>query len=1381
MERLVRKRDGNIVPYNREKIELAIQKAGKASDSLEVLKSSKELAKNVEFILEKEFFRKGSIPSVEEIQDAVEKILIKCGYSDTAKAYILYREKRREAREFDLTKESALSLVDEYLEKTDWRVNENSNMTYSLQGLNFSVSGSLVARYWLNKIYPEEIRVANDKGLLHIHDLGVLGPYCVGWSLEDLLQRGFGGVRGKIESAPPRHFRTALGQIVNFFYTLQGEAAGAQAFSNFDTLLAPFIRFDKLSYPEVKQAMQEFIFNLNVPTRVGFQCLSEDTEILTVQGWKSYNDVKKGDEIYTFNIETGNIEKKRVEYVFVREYEGYMYNLRNRNQNQLISPGHRVVREISDAEKYKLESIERAIEFKSPISIPVKGENTNPDIDIPDEQLKLLAWILSESSIEKDASHRVSIYQSETAHPKNYEEIINLLSASEFEYTTKLQTGLETCTYIGLLPNSSKVVHKWLGSKSKKMPSFLFNLSKRQARLFLETYIKGDGWDGRGRYRITVTDEEILKGLEAIAVLAGYNFNVRERKVEGISKKSQHILTLTEIKHDYIQKIDIIEYKGVIWSVHTENETVIAKRDGQVFITGNTPFTNLTFDLVPPDNFKNKNIVYGGKKLDSTYGEFTEEISMINTAFAELMMEGDRKGRIFTFPIPTYNIAKDFDWERDDLQRIWEMTAKYGVPYFANFVNSDMNPEDARSMCLHPDEEVLVTNSDNIKRLSIGELVDKYKVGDFDNEGWVPCDERKNLKMLSLNPKTLMLEWTKVTNFFKVTDNFLVEIETEDRKLSRLSRGHLIPIVTKDGIKIKRAEEISEGDYLLSLKKAQNCLSKNYQKLSDALILDEDLAKILGYFIANGHYLFENRKNLKTYLFPKGLQFKFNCKDKESIRTIKSLLEKRLGCKVKSKKDPRYNTFYLYIYNSSLARAFYNAGFKKYSRLPQILFNSPKGVIEAFLAFHFKGDRYEKRKEIHINDNGLSRDLVLLYSLIGKKVILSKYGAHTGESIRFENSDVYITRVKSVNTTELQKPEVFYDVELSDNHLFVHSLGTISHNCCRLRLDKRELKKKGGGLFGADPLTGSIGVVTLNIPRIAYISRNEDEFFFNLSDAMELAKTSLEIKRKVIENFTERGLYPYSRYYLNNVKRDFGKYWANHFSTIGFIGMNEATLNFLGKPISDLSAKEWVVKVIMFMRDKIRDFQEATDNFYNLEATPAEGASYRLAKKDKEQFGNSIITAGDDEVPYYTNSVHLPVTEEHDVFEVLEHQDDLQTLFTGGTVVHLFLGEAIHDWRMCRELVRKIVSNYKLPYFTLTPTFSVCPVHGYLEGANDFCPKPHTEAELNNYGIQLPETGEVIIRPEVYSRIVGYFRPVENWNKGKKKEFSQRATLKIIS
>ncbi|RKZ22095.1 ribonucleoside triphosphate reductase [bacterium] len=678
MERLVRKRDGKIVEYDRGRIVRAVRLA---MEACEVEGDPEEIAKAVEIQLHRTFFRRGSIPHVEEIQDLVERTLMERGFHEVAKAYILYRQKRKEARELKSTLEEAEKLIEQYISREDWRVNENSNMNYSLQGLNFYISSSITARYWLNRIYTEDIKRAHDDGDFHIHDLGILGPYCVGWDLEELLRSGFRGVEGKIESAPAKHFRTALGQVVNFFYTLQGEAAGAQAFSNFDTLLAPFIRYDRLSYKEVKQAMQEFLFNLNVPTRVGFQ----------------------------------------------------------------------------------------------------------------------------------------------------------------------------------------------------------------------------------------------------------------------------------------------------------------------------TPFTNITMDLTVPEMFKDRPVIWAGREMENTYGDFQDEMNMINRAFAELMMEGDAKGRIFTFPIPTYNISKDFDWENENLEPIWEMTGKYGIPYFSNFVNSDMKPEDARSMC------------------------------------------------------------------------------------------------------------------------------------------------------------------------------------------------------------------------------------------------------------------------------------------------------------------------------------------------------------CRLRLDNRELRKRGGGLFGANPLTGSIGVVTINLPRIGYLSRTEEEFFERLEHLMILAKNSLEMKRKVIEDLTEKGLYPYSRVYLRAIKESQGRYWANHFSTIGLVGMNEACMNFLGVPISTPEGKEWAIKVLKFMREKLSDFQEETGNFYNLEATPAEGASYRLAKKDKERFSR-IYTQGDEDAPYYTNSVHLPVNEEHDIFELLEHQDDLQVLFTGGTVVHLFLGEPVRDWRVVRDLVRSIVTNFRLPYFSITPTFSICPVHGYIPGEHEVCPYPHTEEQLRRYGVVIEMDEEELSR-----------------------------------
>ncbi|MBX6424115.1 ribonucleoside triphosphate reductase [Thermosulfurimonas sp. F29] len=661
------KRDGRIVSFEVTRIENAARRALRATG--EDPAEARRIAGMVVERLAREWYARGKTPHVEEIQDLVEEALMRAGYYRTARAYILYREKRREAREISKAVTHAVDLIDEYLDCEDWRVHENSNMTYSLQGLNAHVSSSMVARYWLAKIYPPEVARAHMNGDLHIHDLGYLAPYCMGWNLYDLLKRGFGGVAGKVESAPPRHFRSALGQVVNFIYTLQGEAAGAQALSNFDTLLAPFVRYDRLSYREVKQAIQEFIFNVNVPTRVGFQ----------------------------------------------------------------------------------------------------------------------------------------------------------------------------------------------------------------------------------------------------------------------------------------------------------------------------TPFFNITFDLTCPDPLKNAPVVVGGEERSETYAEFQKEMDMINRAFCELMLAGDARGRIFTFPIPTYNITRDFAYENPNLEPLWEMTRKYGIPYFANFVNSDLKPEDVRSMC------------------------------------------------------------------------------------------------------------------------------------------------------------------------------------------------------------------------------------------------------------------------------------------------------------------------------------------------------------CRLRLDHRKLEHRGGGLFGAAPLTGSIGVVTINLPRIAYLSSSEEEFFERLANLMELAKTSLEIKRKVIEEFTERGLYPYSRVYLDRVKECSGRYWTNHFSTIGIVGMNEACLNFLGKPISDPEAKMWAIRVLEFMREKLSDFQEETGNLYNLEATPAEGTSYRLARIDRHRYPD-IVTAGTKEAPYYTNSVHLPVGHTDDIFEILAHQDDLQVLFTGGTVVHLYVGEEIPDARMVRELVRAVVENFRLPYFSITPTFSVCPVHGYLPGKHEYCPLPHAEADLARYG-----------------------------------------------
>ena len=692
----VRKRDGKLEPFDQERITVAIWKGAKAVGGKD-REQARRISDQVVAELQSRFGEDGC-PTVEEIQDLVEKMLIENGHAQTAKAYILYRKQHSDMRELAALLSSA-DLVDQYLEVEDWRVKENSNMSYSLQGLNNYLSSTVIAKYWISRIYPAKIAESHFSGDIHIHDLGVLGPYCVGWDVSDLLLSGFGGVPGKIESKPAKHFRTALGQVVNFFYTLQGEAAGAQAFSNFDTYLAPFIRYDHLTQKDVEQGLQEFFFNMNVPTRVGFQ----------------------------------------------------------------------------------------------------------------------------------------------------------------------------------------------------------------------------------------------------------------------------------------------------------------------------TPFTNLTLDLTVPEFMKNEGVLFNGRVTEDTYGDMTKEMEMFNSAFADVMAQGDSKGRVFTFPIPTYNITKDFDWDSTVAQKIFEVTAKYGVPYFSNFVNSDMKPEDVRSMC------------------------------------------------------------------------------------------------------------------------------------------------------------------------------------------------------------------------------------------------------------------------------------------------------------------------------------------------------------CRLRIDNRELRKRGGGFFGANPLTGSIGVVTMNMPRIGYLSKDEDEYFERLERVMDVARDSLEIKRKVLEAFTENGLYPYSRRYLRHVKEGYGKFWKNHFSTIGLVGINESMVNLLGQNIASKDGLEFAVKALTFMRKKLMTYQEESGDIYNLEATPAEGTSYRLARIDKRKHPNMIFAnqrqvVANHAEPFYTNSSQLPVDFEGDLFDALEHQENLQTLYTGGTVFHIFLGERLHSWKSAAELIKKVSWNSKLPYFTLTPTFSICPNHGYTNGEHKQC----------------PVCGAVC---EVYSRVVGYLRPVDQWNDGKQAEFAMRKTF----
>lgn len=687
----VQKRDGEIAEFSLAKITEAIKKAFDATkkqynqDIIDLLglRVTADFQENV----------KEGIVTVEEIQDSVETVLEQAGYTDVAKAYILYRKQREKIRNMKSTILDYKDVVNSYVKVEDWRVKENSTVTYSVGGLILSNSGAITANYWLSEIYDEEIANSHKNADIHIHDLSMLTGYCAGWSLKQLIKEGLGGIAGKITSAPASHLSTLCNQMVNFLGIMQNEWAGAQAFSSFDTYLAPFVKVDNLSYKEVKQCIQSFIYGVNTPSRWGTQ----------------------------------------------------------------------------------------------------------------------------------------------------------------------------------------------------------------------------------------------------------------------------------------------------------------------------SPFSNITLDWTVPDDLAELPCIVGGEEMDFCYKDCKKEMDMINKAFIETMIEGDANGRGFQYPIPTYSITKDFDWSDTENNRLlFEMTAKYGTPYFSNYINSDMQPSDVRSMC------------------------------------------------------------------------------------------------------------------------------------------------------------------------------------------------------------------------------------------------------------------------------------------------------------------------------------------------------------CRLRLDLRELRKKTGGFFGSGESTGSVGVVTINMPRIAYLSKDEEEFFARLEKLMDISARSLHIKRQVITKLLEEGLYPYTKRYLGS--------FDNHFSTIGLVGMNEVGLNakWLGNNMVDKKTQGFTEKVLNFMRNKLSDYQEEYGDLYNLEATPAESTSYRLAKHDKERFPN-IITAGKaGDTPYYTNSSHLPVEFTDDIFEALDIQDRLQTLYTSGTVFHGFLGEKLPDWKSAAKLVRAIATNYKLPYYTISPTYSICKEHGYLPGEQFKCPHCGKEAE-------------------VYSRITGYYRPVQNWNDGKTQEYENRKTYQISS
>ena len=688
------KRDGQEVRFDAAKIESAILRAGQACGEFGQLEASLLTAQVVKVLAHR--FGDGRLPDIEGIQDVVEQTLIAANHFETARAYIVYREQRKTLRTDNRVLVDVAASISEYLDRSDWRVAANANQGYSLGGLILNTSGKMIANYWLSHVYPPEIGQAHREGDIHIHDLDMLSGYCAGWSLRNLLNEGLNGVPGKVEASPPKHMSSAIGQIVNFLGTLQNEWAGAQAFSSFDTYMAPFVRVDQLDYGRVKQYIQELIYNLNVPSRWGTQCVDAETECLTEHGWKRHDQLLPGEKIATFDWRQNRLEYLEPLAVTAYDFDGDMYVLRNRTQEQWITPRHKVLRKVFNSEdRWILEDIEQVAELKSPVIVPNAWE-TASEYEIDDKIVMLLAWVVAEGNFDfSEGRQRVSLFQS-TGNPEKAAEIEWLLHELGLSWHRHERTG----TYANypvyryrLNKESSEFVLGYL--ERKCVPDLVRTLSARQIRLFLDTYVKGDGHvEPNGRTRIYTKDAENLDALQELCALAGYGSTLYTRKDSGV-----HVLNVVRNRETYIQLIERKPYKGKVWCPTTRNGTFVARRHGKTFVTGNTPFTNLTFDWVCPDDLKEQVPVIGGKEQPFTYGDLQVEMDMINRAYIEVMTEGDAKGRIFTFPIPTYNITPDFPWESENAERLFEMTAKYGLPYFQNFINSELTPNMVRSMC----------------------------------------------------------------------------------------------------------------------------------------------------------------------------------------------------------------------------------------------------------------------------------------------------------------------------------------------------------------------------------------------------------------------------------------------------------------------------------------------------------------------------------------------------------------------------------------------------------------------------------------------------------------------------------------------------------
>lgn len=1341
----VEKRNNKLVEFDATKIFIALEKAFKETGinyhpsilELLTIRITGDFADKV----------KDGVIKVEDIQDSVENVLMSAGYNKVAKAYIEYRNQHAKLREIKSTVLDYKRLVDNYLKVDDWRVKENSTVTYSIGGLILSNSGAITANYWLSEIYDKEIATAHRDADIHIHDLSMLSGYCAGWSLKQLIQEGLGGVTGKVTSKPASHLVTLCGQMVNFLGIMQNEWAGAQAFSSFDTYLAPFVKVDNLDYIQVKQCIQSFVFGINVPSRWG--CVPLSTEILTEKGWRAYDEVHEGDLIYTWR--DGKLELNPIRKVVVKPFKGKLHSYESRGYKQIVTPDHRMLVRKFNSDECEIMHSKDIFNDNACRPLPIAFSDSSITSSLSDELIKLAAIVYTDGAFDyrpDGTIKKITIYKSPNrfAGVGEIESLLNTLNIKYIRKESKGGFGSPIIQY-RIYGQYARDIEELVGGKTQIASKF-FTLNQRQADLFLRTWAAFDG--NARRFALQYDNDDIRDALQHIAILAGHTSYV-------VNKRKTSYVKICTPRNVYIKKRREIDYDNFVWCPNVENGTAVFREDNKVFISGQcqAPFSNITLDWVVPNDLAELPAIVGGKEMNFCYKDCQKEMDMINKAFLETMIEGDANGRGFQYPIPTYSITKDFNWEETENNRLlFEMAAKYGTPYFSNYVNSDMEPSDIRSMCPVAGNTQILWYSDKKQRFFLSSIKDLHHNG------------TQNIQLIS-NGKLVPAK----VNKFDIPADY--EIELTNGVKIKTTANHLNKVLHKP---YTETRDLTTEDYLpVSLTEFSMSDNLNY-----------DIGKFIGAYLGDGN------KDGEC-----GVVYSLNpVNDRELIEWMNITAPKYFGKTFTELKTKNDTCVLVHIYSHILMGIIkeFVEGSDAYTKAISMKAISQSkdfrlGIIDGYIATDGTHSGTKTKDVICTASKTMVDSMYALCNSVGipmemrtrytpEQKITFPSGEFNcqaehyymglyrnikrqsfGDKYKIEDGYMWF-RIKSITklckgnghnggaTTSSYCMEILSD----DEPVFMLGNGVYTHNC-RLRLDLRELRKKSGGFFGSGESTGSIGVVTINMPRIAYLAKDKEDFYNRLAKLMDISARSLHVKRVTITKFLNEGLYPYTKRYLGT--------FANHFSTIGLVGMNEACLNanWLREDLTAKEAQEFTKEVLNFMRNKLSDYQEQYGDLYNLEATPAESTSYRLAKHDKEKYPD-IITANSEGVPYYTNSSHLPVGFTTDIFEALDIQDDLQTLYTSGTVFHAFLGEKLPDWKAAANLVRKIAYNYKLPYYTISPTYSVCKDHGYLMGEQSVCP--------------------ICGNPtEVYSRITGYYRPVQNWNDGKKAEYANRVTYDI--